>query len=257
MLKVRVVKLGGNELDRPEWLAACADALKPLEPVVVVHGGGRAVTALSRRLGFRVEKRDGLRVTTPEVAEVVEMVLAGPTNRAVVAALRAVGLDAIGLSGVDGGLLTAQPSAAALGHVGEITAVRASLLESLLLAGLTPVVAPVAPAARAAGREGVPLNVNADHAAAAIAAALRATELLYVSDVPGVVVDGVAQDCVATSDIEALIELGVATDGMATKLRTGAAALQTGAQAVRIGDLHLLGHPTAGTRLLAATPQPA
>jgi len=254
MLKVRVVKLGGNKLDRPEWLAACADALKLLEPVVVVHGGGRAVTALSRRLGLPVEQRDGLRVTTPEVAEVVEMVLAGPANRAVVAALRAVGLDAIGLSGVDGGLLTAQPSAAALGHVGEISAVRASLLESLLLAGLTPVVAPVAPAA---GREGVPLNVNADHAAAAIAAALRAKELLYVSDVPGVVVDGVAQDCVATSDIEVLIELGVATDGMATKLRAGAAALQTGAQAVRIGDLHLLGHPTSGTRLLAATPQPA
>ena len=182
------------------------------------------------------------------------MVLAGPANRAVVAALRAVGLDAIGLSGVDGGLLTAQPSAAALGHVGEITAVRASLLESLLLAGLTPVVAPVAPAA---GREGVPLNVNADHAAAAIAAALRAKELLYVSDVPGVVVDGVAQDCVATSDIEALIELGVATDGMATKLRAGAAALQSGAQAVRIGDVHVLGHPTAGTRVLTATPQPA
>jgi len=254
MLRVRVVKLGGNELDRPEWLAACADALKPLEPLVVVHGGGQAVTALSRRLGLPVEKRDGLRVTPPEVAEVVEMVLAGPANRAVVAALRAVGLDAIGLSGVDGGLLTAQPSAAALGHVGEISAVRASLLESLLLAGLTPVVAPVAPAA---GREGVPLNVNADHAAAAIAAALRAKELLYVSDVPGVVVDGVAQDCVATSDIEVLIELGVATDGMATKLRAGAAALQSGAQAVRIGDVHVLGHPTAGTRVLTATPQPA
>src|SRR5207245_8678604 len=101
--------------------AAGAAALKPVRPVVVVHGGGRAVTALSRRLGFRVEKRDGLRVTTPEVAEVVEMVLAGPANRAVVAALRAVGLDAIGLSGVDGGLLTAQPSSAALGRVGEVS----------------------------------------------------------------------------------------------------------------------------------------
>ncbi len=96
MLKVRVVKLGGNELDRPEWLAACADALKALEPLVVVHGGGQAVSALSRRLGLPVEKRDGLRVTPPGVAEVVEMVLGGPANRAVVAALRAVGLDAIG-----------------------------------------------------------------------------------------------------------------------------------------------------------------
>src|SRR5207245_3364235 len=237
--------------------AACAAAVKRVEPLGVVHAGGQAVSALSRRLGLPVEKRDGLRVTPPGVAEVVEMVLAGPANRAVVAALRAVGLDAIGLSGVDGGLLTAEPSPAGLGHVGEITAVRASLLESLLLAGLTPVVAPVAPAAPAAGVNGVPLNVNADHAAAAIAAALRAKELLYVSDVPGVVIDGVAQDSVAASDIPALIELGVATDGMAAKLRAGAAALQTGAQAVRIGDLHLLGHPTAGTRVLAATPQPA
>jgi acetylglutamate kinase len=249
---VRVVKLGGNELDRPEWLAECARALRAVEPVVVVHGGGRAVSALSRRLGLPVEKRDGLRVTSPEVAEVVEMVLAGPANRAVVAALRAVGLDAVGLSGVDGGLLTAEPSAGGHGHVGDIAAVRASLLESLLLAGLTPVVAPVAPAAAS---QGVPLNVNADHAAAAIAGALRATELLLVSDVPGVVVDGVAQSSVATSDIPALIELGIATDGMAAKLRAGAAALQAGAQAVRIGDLHLLGDPAAGTRILAATPQ--
>jgi acetylglutamate kinase len=249
---VRVVKLGGNELDRPEWLAECARALRAVEPVVVVHGGGQAVSALSRRLGLPVEKRDGLRVTSPEVAEVVEMVLAGPANRAVVAALRAVGLDAVGLSGVDGGLLTAEPSPGGHGHVGEITAVRASLLESLLLAGLTPVVAPVAPAAAS---QGVPLNVNADHAAAAIAGALRATELLFVSDVPGVVVDGVAQGSVAASDIPTLIELGIATDGMAAKLRAAAAALQAGAQAVRIGDLHVLGHPGAGTRILAATPQ--
>jgi acetylglutamate kinase len=249
---VRVVKLGGNELDRPEWLAECARALRAVEPVVVVHGGGQAVSALSRRLGLPVEMRDGLRVTSPEVAEVVEMVLAGPANRAVVAALRAVGLDAVGLSGVDGGLLTAEPSAGGHGHVGEIAAVRASLLESLLLAGLTPVVAPVAPGAAS---QGVPLNVNADHAAAAIAGALRATELLFVSDVPGVLVDGVAQSSVATSDIPTMIELGIATDGMAAKLRAGAAALQAGAQAVRIGDLHLLSDPAAGTRILAATPQ--
>src|SRR3989475_6315715 len=134
----------------------------------------------------------------------------------------------MGWSGGEGGLLTARRWAAGLGQVGEITAVRAALLESLLLAGLTPVVAPVAPAA---GGEGVPLNVNADHAAAAIAAALRAKELLYVSDVPGVVIDGVAQDSVAASDIPALIELGVATDGMAAKLRAGAAAPRTRAQA--------------------------
>ena len=253
MLNVRVVKLGGNELDRPGWLADCASAFPAAGPVVVVHGGGRAVSALSQRLGLPVERRDGRRVTSPEIAEVVEMVLAGPANRAVVAALRAAGFDAIGLAGVDGGLLTAGPAGAGLGQVGDITAVRASLLHSLLLAGLTPVVAPVAPA----DGTGAPLNVNADDAAAAIAGALRAQELLFVSDVPGVVVDGVPQAALSTADIESLIELGVATDGMAAKLRAAAAALSAGARAVRIGDLRLLGDPAAGTRILAAAPQPA
>lgn len=234
-------------------MAECARALKAVQPVVVVHGGGQAVSAWSRRLSLPVEKRDGLRVTTPEIAEVVEMVLSGPVNRLVVSALRAAGLDAVGLSGVDGGLLTARP-AAGLGHVGEIVQVRASLLESLLLAGLTPVVAPVAPAE---GGTGVPLNVNADHAAADVAGALHAEELLFVSDVPGVEIDGVAQPTLAVSEIEAMIELGIATDGMAAKLRSAAHALGAGVRAVRIGDLEMLASATAGTRLLAATTQPA
>ena len=250
MLTVRVVKVGGNELDRPDWLAACAAAIKTAGPVVVVHGGGKAVDALSRRLGLPIEKRDGLRVTTPEVAEVVELVLAGPANRAVVAALRKAGVDAVGLSGVDGGLLTARQLAGGFGQVGTITDVRASLLQSLLLAGLTPVVAPVAPDA-----SGTPLNVNADDAAAAVAAALRAEELLFVSDVAGVAVGGVPQPSLAAGEIETLIDRGVATNGMAAKLRAAARALHAGARAVRIGDLELFSSRTAGTRIFAATPQ--
>ena len=246
MLSVRVVKLGGNELDRPEWVAACADALRTVGPVVLVHGGGAAVSALSRRLALPVEKRDGRRVTTPEVAEAVEMVLAGPVNRMLVAALRRAGLDAIGLSGVDGGLLTAQRAPGGLGHVGEIVAVRVSLLHSLLLAGLTPVIAPMAPAAEG----GLPFNVNADDAAAAVAGALHATELLFVSDVPGVTVDGAVRPSLAAGEIETLIELGAATGGMAAKLRAAATAIRAGAHAVRIGDWHVLGHPSAGTRIL-------
>lgn len=251
MLGVRVVKVGGNELDRQEWVSECARALVTAAPVVVVHGGGQAVSAWSRRLSLPVEKRAGLRVTSPEIAEVVEMVLGGPVNRLLVSALRAAGLDAIGLSGVDGGLLAARPAAGGLGHVGEIAAVRASLLESLLLAGLTPVVAPVAPAV---GDAGVPLNVNADHAAAAVAAALHADELLFVSDIPGVEIDGVAQPTLAASEIESMIELGIATDGMAAKLRAAAQALGAGVRAVRIGGLDMFESATAGTRLLAAPP---
>ena len=255
MLSVRVVKVGGNELDRPAWLEACARALVPLDPVVVVHGGGRAVSAWSQRLGLPVERRGGLRVTTPEIAEVVELVLGGPVNRRVVAALRAAGVDAVGLSGVDGGLLTARPGAADLGHVGEIAQVRAALLESFLLAGLTPVIAPMAP--EAGDGAGPPRNVNADDAAAAIAGALRATELLLVSDVPGVQADGLVQPALDGGDVEALLETGAAADGMAAKLRAATAALQAGARAVRIGDLRLLTDPRAGTRILATAPQPA
>jgi acetylglutamate kinase len=254
---VRVVKIGGNELDQPAWVAKCARALKGMGPAVVVHGGGEAVSTWSRRLGLPVEKRDGLRVTTPEIAQVVEMVLGGPMNRLLVSALRAAGLDAIGLSGVDGGLLTAQPlQNGELGEVGEIVNVRASLLQSLLLAGLTPVVAPVAPSLTAPIR---PLNVNADQAAAAIAAALGAHELLFVSDVPGVTIDGVTQPTLAAGEIAPMIDGGVATGGMAAKLRAAAQALEAGVRAVRIGDLDMLEHATAGTRLLAAPPavQPA
>jgi len=200
-----------------------------------------------------VEQRGGLRVTPPGVAELVEMVLGGPVNRQVVAALRAAGLDAVGLSGVDGGLLTARPSGEDLGHVGEITAVRAALLESFLLAGLTPVIAPMAPGAE----PGPPFNVNADDAAAAIAAALGALELLLVSDVPGVQVDGAVRPALDAGDVETLIELGAAAGGMAAKLRAATAALRAGARAVRIGDLRLLDDPRAGTRILASAVQPA
>jgi acetylglutamate kinase len=254
VLTLRVVKIGGNELDHPAWVSACARALATGGPTVIVHGGGRAVSELSRRLSLPVEKRDGMRVTTAPVAEAVEMVLSGPVNRLLVAALRAAGLDAIGLSGADGGLLTATQMGGGLGYVGEITRVRTALIESLLLAGLTPVIAPVTPDPAGGA---VALNVNADSAAAVVAAALRATELLFVSDVPGVMVSGVPQPAIATGEIERLIADGVAADGMAAKLRAAERALAGGAQTVRIGDLRMLTDPAAGTRLVAAPASPA
>lgn len=250
MNDARVVKLGGNELDQPGWLAACAAAIaRHREPLVIVHGGGRAITDLSARLGLAVEKRDGLRVTSPAVAAAVEMALGGPVNRHVVAALRRAGVDALGLSGVDGGLLVAEPWDASLGHVGRVVQVRTALLHSLLLAGLTPVVAPMAPLADGAG---LPLNVNADDAAAAIAGALGAAELLLVSDVAGVVVNGEPRAALQMSEVPGLIAAGTVRSGMVAKLNAAAAALAGGAQGVRIGGIDLLGSPTAGTRILAA-----
>ena len=104
---------------------------------------------------------------------------------------------------------------------------------------------------------GVPFNINADDAASAIAAALGASELLFVSDIPGVNVGGVAQPEIAATEIEGLIATGIAKDGMAAKLRAAAAALRGGARAVRIGDLELFRNPTAGTRIVAAVTQAA
>jgi acetylglutamate kinase len=256
VLTVRVVKIGGNELDNPEWVSRCARGVGKIGPAVVVHGGGQAVSVWSRRLGLPVEQRDGLRVTTPEIAQLVEMVLGGPMNRLIVTALRLAGLDAIGLSGVDGGLLSAQPlqNGTALGEVGEIVNVRASLLQSLLLAGLTPVIAPISPSVTAPVRV---LNINADQAAAAVAVALGAQELLFVSDIPGVTIEGVTQPTLAAAEIETMIEGGVAKGGMAAKLRAAAQALEAGVRAVRIGDLAMFEHATAGTRLLAAPPATA
>jgi acetylglutamate kinase len=252
---VRVVKLGGNALDRPGWLDACAAAIaRSPGPVVVVHGGGRAITDLSERLGLPVGRQDGLRITTPAVAAVVEMTLAGPANRTVVAALRRAGVDAIGLSGVDGGLLVAEPLDPRLGCVGAITAVRVPLLERLLVAGLTPVVAPMAPTA--AG-DGVPLNVNADDAAAAIAGALGAAELLLVSDVGGVVVAGEARRLLDVTELPALIAEGVVTEGMIAKVRAASAALAAGARATRVGGVEMLATPAAGTRLVTTAARAA
>ena len=258
---VKVVKIGGNELDQPAWVEACSRALASARPLVVVHGGGKAVDALSRRLGLPVEKREGLRVTTAEVAEAVEMALVAATSRLLVSALRRAGLDALGVAGVDGGLFRARIGPGRLGFVGEIVEVRTDVLQRLLAAGFTPVVAPVAPqpdVPESPLSAAVPLNVNADHAAAAVAGALGAAELLFVSNVPGVEVDGVAQPTIAMAEIETLIARGVATNGMAAKLRAAAHALRSGARAVRIGDLRMLADPAAGTRLLAsASPQPA
>ncbi|HXF96513.1 MAG TPA: hypothetical protein VNI61_10485, partial [Gemmatimonadales bacterium] len=148
----------------------------------------------------------------------------------------------------------AVPAPGGLGYVGDIVEVRTALLESLLLAGFTPVVAPVAPPADG-DPAGVPLNVNADYAAAAVAGALGAAQLLFISDVPGLRLDGVTQPTIAAAEIDALIGRGVAADGMVTKLRAASAALRAGVRAVRIGDLRLLDDPTAGTRVLATSHQ--
>lgn len=256
MTGVTVVKVGGHEVDDALWLASLAELLRSVGPVVVVHGGGKEVTRVQERLGLEPEWRDGLRVTTEAGMAAVSMVLSGLVNKRLVSALVTAGSDALGVSGEDGGLLRAEPAlGGTLGRVGVVTQVRTSLLTTLLAAGITPVVSPVA-----RGGDGGALNVNADDAAAAVAAALGARRLLFVSNVPGVLSSSAAEEAtsppaVATTvaspaEAEAWIDRGFVSGGMVPKLRAAARAASAGVADVRIGDLSLL-DGGAGTRVLA------
>ena len=241
-----VVKVGGGPLADYEWVASFVAAIaRRTDPTVIVHGGGQQVSTLQLALGSQPEWKDGLRVTTPEAMAVVQMVLSGAINKRLVAALVDLGVDALGLYGEDAGLLQAEPlQGGALGRAGEVRAVRGELLGRLLDAGLLPVVSSVS-----RGPDGEPMNVNADTAAAAVAAALGAPELLLVSDVAGVLRDGEVLSTLGAAEVEGFIAGGSASGGMIPKLRAASHALAGGVGAVRIGGLEMLSRPDAGTRI--------
>ncbi len=240
---VRVIKVGGGEIEDAEWLDRFAAGVKQARPAVVVHGGGRRISAWQERLGLGVEMRDGIRVTSPEVAEVVQMVLCGPVRGAIVRALRSHGVDAVGVAGGDGYLSVELVDPERLGRVGRVTGVNRRLLFRLLEAGFTPVLAPIS-----AGPDGMAVNVNADDAAAAVASALDADELLFVSDVPGVMRGAERLAAVDPADLNQLIAGGVVQGGMVAKLK---AAVAAGRRATRIGDVAMLTDPSLGTAITA------
>lgn len=241
-----VIKLGGAVASAPQELAAVAAEVKALVGArVVVHGGGAEISAWQERLGLPVERLGGLRVTTPATMQVTAMVLSGWVNKRVVAALLDAGELAVGLSGEDGGLLRAvRKDGGRLGEVGEIASVDPRVLEVLLDAGMLPVVSPVS-----RGPAGAPLNVNADEAAIALAVGLSATRLLLVSDVPGVLVDGVPLARITAAGAAELLRTEVVTGGMAVKVRQALEAARAGVE-VRIGDGALLRDTRAGTSVV-------
>lgn len=181
-----VVKLGGAAIDRESDLALAQDVLL-LRSVgvrcVLVHGGGPQVDTMLRRVGKEPEFKDGLRVTDEETLEIVRMVLVGKINRDLVATINSQAGDepvAVGVSGEDAGLLEVTPADSSFGFVGNVTKVRAELIHRLLDDGLTPVISTVG-----ANAEGQPYNVNADEAARAIAVAMNAEKIVYLTAVPG------------------------------------------------------------------------
>jgi acetylglutamate kinase len=248
-----VVKIGGRVQEDERLPAAIATAARAMPGAfVVVHGGGDDISRLQRQLGHEPRFVGGRRATTEAELDIVRMVLSGSANKRLVASFIAAGARAVGISGEDGGLLVAHVAPGApLGRVGERTRADATLLRDLLHAGWMPVVSPLA--RDADHPSGAGLNVNGDDAAAAIASALGADELIFVADVAGVLVDGTAAAELSADQAAALITSGVAAGGMAAKLEAGNSALSSGVRRVRIGDLTTLADTASGTVLLHTT----
>ncbi len=235
-----VVKLGGAAIDAELDRALAQDVLL-LRSVgvrcVLVHGGGPQVDALMRRMGKEPEFRNGLRVTDGETLEIVRMVLVGKINRDLVGTINREALEdpvAVGVSGEDGGLLTATPLASELGFVGDVSHVRASVLHRLLDEGLTPVVSTIGSDAG-----GQPYNINADEAARAIAVAMAAEKIVYLTAAPGLLADvndpASLIPRLSSDEVREQIEDESVSAGMIPKLRACADAVDGG-----VGSAHII-----------------
>jgi len=243
--KTFVIKYGGHAMGDAELAQIFARDIVLLKQVgihpVVVHGGGPQIGRMLDRLKIRSEFIDGLRVTDAETVEIVEMVLSGSINKEIVAAISAAGGTAVGLSGKDGQLIMAQKltrsrrdgeASPDLGYVGEPTEVNVNMLTRLEQAGMIPVIAPIG-----AGSDGATFNINADTVAGIVAAAAKATRLLLLTDVTGVL--DKACNLIAELTVSRARELiadGTISGGMIPKIETCISAIEGGLEAAVIID---------------------
>ncbi len=220
-----LVKLGGTLLDAPDSRCRLASEIAGIaHAVVVVHGGGKQMTQYLAERGIENKFVNGMRVTTPEVVDAMLKVFAGTVNTELVAAFRAAGARPVGLTGLDAGLVDAEPLAEELGAVGKPVRSDARLIELLTKEHYLPVVACVAGDAK-----GSVYNVNADQMAVACASSFGAEKLIFLTDVDGVK-DGAGKvpESLTAMGAAALIEASVATGGMRAKLEAAVSALRTG-----------------------------
>ncbi|MGC6531309.1 MAG: acetylglutamate kinase [Candidatus Puniceispirillaceae bacterium] len=235
--KAIVVKFGGHAMGEQAYVDRFAADMVLLRQVgtnpVIVHGGGPQIGAMLERLQIESNFVDGLRVTDEASISVVEMVLAGGINKALVAAIAKAGGSAVGISGKDGNLLSARKvNDGALGFVGEPAKVDNAVIMALMAHNMMPVVAPTG-----LGEDGMTYNINADTAAGAVAGAIEATRLMMLSDVPGILdKDGNLIAKVNLQQARALIEDGTVTGGMIPKVETCIKAVEDGAEAAVILD---------------------
>lgn len=256
-----VVKYGGNAMIDVDLKRALMGNLVLLNRagfrIVLVHGGGPDISNALKRMGKESVFVHGLRVTDAETMEIVEMVLAGKTNKSLVSDLHVAGARAVGLSGKDGHLLEAEKQLSRgidVGFVGAVTKVNCGILHTLMETGYIPVICSVAD-----DGAGQTLNINADHAAGHIAAALKADELVLLTDVAGVMEDPGQPDSLLTrmnaANARDILATGKADKGMIPKLEACLTALEGGCRSVQILDgrvpdavlNHLLGDEPTGT----------
>ncbi|MDE0162594.1 MAG: acetylglutamate kinase [Acidimicrobiaceae bacterium] len=235
---VVVVKYGGHAMTDPELASSFARDVVLVRAVglhpVVVHGGGPQIGEHLARMGKESEFRDGLRVTDAETLEVARMVLVGKVGRDIVSAVNASGGAALGLSGEDGRLVTAVPRDPALGFVGDVASVDPSVIERLVAEQIIPVVSSIG-----ADAGGQAYNINADTMAAALAGALGAAKVVYLTDVPGLLADPADPSSLVSrasvTEVEAMIDSAAVSGGMIPKAQACVDAVRRGA-----GSAHML-----------------
>ena len=258
--KTVVVKYGGAALSRGDNVDTILQDVAALRMVgmrvVLVHGGGKHITALLSRLNVPTHFENGYRVTDEESLAVTEMALSAQVNKAIVTDLARLEVSAVGLSGKDGGLIRAITKDPALGRVGAITKVDTRVLDTLLDADFLPVISPVA-----LGEDGGGFNCNADDAARAVAEALGAEDLIFLTDVGGILIDShntkTAVDRIDVKRAEELIDTGLIAGGMVPKVRGCIHAIEAGVGQVSILDggvehallLNMLGQRVSGTTI--------
>lgn len=243
----RVVKVGGRAQGDPALTKAIADAAAAGDSICVVHGGGDEVSDLQRRLGLAPVFIGGRRVTSEADLAIVRMVLSGAANKRLVSGLISVGARAVGISGEDAALFRARVTDPRMGRVGSQVSVNGALIETLLAAGFLPVVSPLA--RDADDPSGGGLNVNGDDAAAALAVAIGADDLVLVADVPGLLDHGTLVRTADLDDIRRLVDAGVATGGMTAKLDAARSAVMAGVASVRIAGVTGIADVNVGTRI--------
>ena len=237
--KIVVVKYGGNAMINEELKHDVMRDMVLLNligvKVVLVHGGGPEISAMLKRVGKESQFVDGLRVTDEETSEIVQMILAGKINKSLVAKLDNLGGRAMGICGMDGGLIKARMIDERLGYVGEIVSVNPQPIHDLLEKGYIPVVSTIG-----CDETGHVYNINADTAAAAIAASLKAESLISMTDTPGLLMDAKNPDTlihrIDLKGAEKLKEDGVISGGMIPKIDCCTRAIREGVRKVFIID---------------------